>query len=152
MLRLLFGLVLIFSIASCASLSQKKLPSREISGEWRFDKLSWDNGASPLWFVFDVFEVQGKTVLCGAYAFKRDNKFGSSSFNDLAIANSSINLNGSVLSNDLSFMRRIDVPQKGVQYGEANCVLTDRPWKEGFGDTIEPTYELTKSGSFRILD
>jgi len=40
----------------------------------------------------------------------------------------------------------------GGPYGEVNCVLTDKTLKAEYGESIEPTYKLVKSGNFVIYD
>jgi len=140
--------LLVTSLGACATLNGTKIESRPITDSYEVDGIRWDNGGSPLVFIFDTYNVEGKTALCGSYTFEKDTTFGSASFNDIAISKARIIRGSDTLSNDLTFFNQVLYPKDGKDLPDdnANCILTEVAWSEE-----QPEFEYT-AGTITIID
>lgn len=113
-------------------------PDRSITRNYHMDGIRWQSDDSVLAVIFDIFEVEGKVSVCGAYTFDKDRKGSTTSLSELAINSMKIRLGDELLVSDISFFKRVPFPESGFPKGQAGCVITERAWADGMGDTLEP--------------
>ncbi len=126
------GLAAALLAAGCTRLVTRPLPDRPVTRHFAGDAAQWQDGRK-VYFVFDTFESNGFVGLCGAIAASSGDAL-SHNFDDLMIQSRRIELNETVLANDISFFSRLPFVDGRYPAGDANCVETDVPWEPRYAN------------------
>lgn len=128
MSRSLFVLALL-AIAACSR--PESAGSDRVGPEYAVGGGEWNTGGG-ITAVTRVFERDGATIVCGAWATDRQTML-SMDLNDDVMATGSVYLGGTRLVQNLSFMRR--APDVAALAGaQAHCVTVSKPWRAEFAE------------------
>lgn len=132
----------------CTSIITTSLPDRPVDNEFHVYGADWGNGRS-VYFAYLTEEQQGKVALCGVWAASNGN-INDIRFDDLLVQSARIELDGTIIANDISFFAPAPFVEGKVPAGTARCVGTSVGWEPRF-DSAEPELIFAKS-RFKIYD
>lgn len=136
--RLLAQLALPLVLAGCAA--GTPIESTSIDAQYQTGGGVWNSGGG-ITFAFTVFERNGGAAVCGAWTMDRQSVV-TSELNRPVVEVASVVIGGDRLIQNLWFMRQVPYSDN-ITGQQANCVLSDRPWKAAY-DGLSPEVRIPR--------
>ncbi|MEM7189799.1 MAG: hypothetical protein AAF439_09320 [Pseudomonadota bacterium] len=145
----IFSVMAVAILAACTQLNSESLPGIGVDDSFTTGGFRWTSGGR-LTIATKVFESEGRTAICGAWA---ESPYGGNyegELNPQAIAAARASIGGELLARGLNFYRKVAFDKSLTPRGTAKCLRTSVPWQKRFA-TATPKVEFVKT-RFRLID